>query len=381
MNFLLTLLQPLEWVVAAIMVIWHQVFSFVGLNPDGGAAWALSIVGLVITIRIILIPLFVRQIKASRAMQMIAPELKAIQAKYKGKKDQASREAMSRETMELYATHRTNPFSSCMPMLIQAPIFFALFRVLNYRLEGNGTAEPAGIGLLTPELADSAQHATIFGAQLSDKFTTGDTATKIVAAVLIIAMVATTFTTQRQLTRKNMPKSALEGPMARQQQLIMYALPFVFILTGPNFPIGVLIYWTTTNLWTMGQQYYVIKRNPTPGSEAERLYLEKKNHRELQHAIKRGETSLEQIEAEKVAAAEAARGQRQQPKRNATRAKRQTPAKPLELTSDVEPAAAPEESIIDAEVVEPEPTPQTKPTPPSAKPAPKRPQGSGKKKK
>ena len=146
-------------------------------------------------------------------------------------------------------------------------------------------------------------------------------------------MVATTFTTQRQLTRKNMPKSALEGPMARQQQLIMYALPFVFILTGPNFPIGVLIYWTTTNLWTMGQQYYVIKRNPTPGSEAERTYLAKKEAKQLEHAIRRGETTLEQIEAEKAAAIEAARGQRVQPKKGAPRAKRAPGAKPLEITN------------------------------------------------
>src|SRR6188474_1628384 len=132
------------------MVIWHQLFEAIGLDPASGASWALSIVGLVVTIRVILIPLFVKQIKASRAMQMIAPELKAIQNKYKGKKDQASREALSRETMELYATHRTNPFASCLPMLVQAPIFFALFRVLNYRLEGNGTSESQGIGLLTP---------------------------------------------------------------------------------------------------------------------------------------------------------------------------------------------------------------------------------------
>src|SRR6187402_2898237 len=113
------------------MAIWHTIFSAIGLGTASGAGWALSIVGLVVTIRVILIPLFVKQIKASRAMQMIAPELKAVQAKYKGKKDKASREAMSRETMELYSKHKTNPFSSCLPMLVQAPIFFALFRVLN----------------------------------------------------------------------------------------------------------------------------------------------------------------------------------------------------------------------------------------------------------
>jgi YidC/Oxa1 family membrane protein insertase len=351
-DFLNTILAPLEWVVAAIMVIWHSIFTFFGLDPAGGAAWSLAIVGLVVTIRVMLIPLFVRQIKASRAMQMIAPELKAVQAKYKGKKDQASREAMSRETMELYAKHRTNPFSSCMPMLIQAPIFFALFRVLNQKLK------TGGIGLLTPELAEQAESATIFGAKLSESFTTSvGAAAKIVSAVLIIAMVATTFTTQRQLTRKNMPKSALEGPMARQQQMIMYALPFVFIITGPNFPVGVLIYWTTTNLWTMGQQYYVIKRNPTPGSEAETLFLEKKAAKDQARAIKRGETTLEQIEAEKQAEIEAARGQRQQPKKGAPRAKRSGGPKQIE--------AVPTSDVVETELID-EPADEQQTTTPAA---------------
>lgn len=263
-------LQPLEWVVANIMVVWHTALTWLGLPPESGAAWALSIVGLVVTIRIILIPLFVKQIKASRAMQMIAPELKAVQAKYKGKKDQASREAMSRETMELYSKHKTNPFSSCLPMLVQAPIFFALFRVLNGELKDDAT----GIGWLTAELAQQANDATLFGASLSDTFlkADGNIHVQIVSAVLIILMVGTTFTTQRQLTRKNMPASALEGPMAQQQKILMYILPFIFVISGPNFPIGVLIYWATTNIWTMGQQFYVIRLNPTPGSDAEKEY-------------------------------------------------------------------------------------------------------------
>jgi YidC/Oxa1 family membrane protein insertase len=274
---LLIIFRPIEIVVADIMVVWHTVLTFLGLGTDSGAAWALSIVGLVVTIRVILIPLFVKQIKASRAMQLIAPELKAVQAKYKGKKDQASREAMSRETMELYSKHKTNPFASCLPMLVQAPIFFALFRVLNYEIG----PDAAGIGWLTPELSAQADSATIFGAPLSASFL-GEGATasvRIVSAVLIVAMVATTFLTQRQLTRKNMPASALEGPMAQQQKVLMYVLPFIFVISGPNFPIGVLIYWTTTNLWTMGQQFYVIRRNPTPGSDAERAYKERLAHK------------------------------------------------------------------------------------------------------
>ena len=323
MGFLDTILFPLEWVVATIMVGWHWLFTSLGMASDSGWAWSLSIVGLVITIRVILIPLFVKQIKASRAMQVIAPELKAVQAKYKGKKDQASREAMSRETMELYSKHKTNPFASCLPILVQAPIFFALFRVLNYRIAPAEQADP--IGLLTAKLAGEAYEATIFGAQLSDTFfNTDNVAVRIVSAALIIAMVATTFLTQRQLTQKNMPAAALEGPMAQQQKILMYALPFIFVITGPNFPVGVLIYWTTTNLWTMGQQFYVIRRNPTPGSQAERQLKQRQEEKAKRKGITIDGTSedVTAIEAPKTG------GQRQQPRKNAPRSKRKNTTSP-----------------------------------------------------
>ena len=304
------ILRPLEIVVADIMVVWHTMLTWLGMSSDSGATWALSIVGLVITIRVILIPLFVKQIKASRAMQMIAPELKAVQAKYKGKKDQASREAMSRETMELYSKHKTNPFSSCLPMLVQAPIFFALFRVLNGELKDDA----AGIGWLTADLAREANSATLFGANLSDTFlkADGNIHVQIVSALLIVMMVSTTFLTQRQLTRKNMPASALEGPMAQQQKVLMYILPFIFVISGPNFPIGVLIYWATTNVWTMGQQFYVIRRNPTPGSDAEKTY----KARLAAKALKKGVPLIDSTDpAHPVIEAGDVSGQREQPKK------------------------------------------------------------------
>ncbi|WP_082093322.1 membrane protein insertase YidC [Demequina sediminicola] len=315
-----TIMYPLEWCVANIMVLWHWLFTAMGLESDSGAAWSLAIVGLVVTIRILLIPLFVKQIKSQRAMQLLAPEMKQIQAKYKGKKDQASREAMQRETMALYAKHKTNPFSSCLPILVQAPIFFALFRVLNYRIEGVDEAKP--IGLLTTELAVEAHDATLFGAKLSDtlvgQWGSGNPAPIIVSIVLIIMMVATTFTTQHQITRKNMPASALEGPMAQQQKVLMYALPFIFVITGPNFPVGVLIYWTTTNLWTMGQQYYVIKRNPTPGSAAA-LQLQEKKEAKARRKGQVIEAASEDVTDESDSKKS---GQRQQPKKGAPRSQR-----------------------------------------------------------
>ena len=310
MSWFDTLLWPIKLAVAWIMVTFHSLAEPLGIDPESGLAWALSIVGLVVVIRILLIPLFVRQINASRAMQMLSPELQAIQKKYKGKTDPASREAMSRETMALYSKHGTNPFSSCLPILAQSPIFFALFRVLyNMPAVADGTYAKDSIGVLTQDLAKQATDATLFGAPISSTFMEAGatTQTRAVAVVLIILMSLTTFTTQRQLTQKNMPASALEGPMAQQQKMLLYILPLVFAVSGVNFPIGVLIYWTTTNLWSMGQQFYVIRRNPTPGSEAERQLKERRARKAAAKGIV--------LEDEKPAIEEKPRGQRQQPKR------------------------------------------------------------------
>src|SRR3954471_21692788 len=109
MDLIGTVLWPLKWVVELLLVSWHQLFEFVGMDPAAGITWVLSIVGLVLVVRAALIPIFVRQIKNQRRMLEVAPQLKKIQEKYKGKKDQFSREAMSRETMELYKKTGTNP--------------------------------------------------------------------------------------------------------------------------------------------------------------------------------------------------------------------------------------------------------------------------------
>lgn len=303
--------------VAYVLVGFEKALSFLGMSPTSGWTWALSIIGLVITIRTLLIPLFVKQIKATRAQQLIAPDLKKIQQKYKGKKDQVSREAMSRETMALYQKHKTNPFASCLPVLLQAPIFFALFRVLRNHLRPDAAGVFKPFGPITSRLAEDAYNAKIFGAPISQSFySSPDTAVKVVAVILIVAMVTTTFLTQRQITRKNMPKAALEGPQAQTMKIMMYAMPFVFVFSGPLFPIGVLIYWTTSNLWTMGQQYYVIRRNPTPGSEAEKIFKERQARKAADKAAEHGddaETAVPELLIEERPR------QRQQPQRKKKR--------------------------------------------------------------
>lgn len=310
-DFFNSLLRPIELLVAWIMYGFHSAFTAIGLDPASGAAWALSIIGLVIVMRAAMIPLFVKQINASRKMQLIQPELQKIQKKYKGKTDPESRQAMTQETMALYKSEGTNPFSSCLPILVQSPFFFGLFRVLN-GLEGISTGRNEEIGPITKSVASQAEQATLFGAQLSDTFLrANNTATYVVTVVLIILMSATTFTTQRQLMTKNMPASALDNPFAKQQKLIMYVMPIVFAVSGINFPIGVLLYWFTTNVWSMTQQFYVIRKMPAPGSAAEKAL-----HERLARRGKPIPGEAERKAAEEAAAAEAAAktGQRTQPK-------------------------------------------------------------------
>ncbi|HQV92066.1 MAG TPA: membrane protein insertase YidC, partial [Phycicoccus sp.] len=269
-DFFNSVLYPIELLVAWIMYGFHSALTTIGMSSGGGWTWALSIVGLVIVMRAAMIPLFVKQIKASRKMQLIQPELQKIQKKYKGKTDPESRQAMTQETMELYRKEQTNPFSSCLPILVQSPFFFGLFRVLN-GLQDIADGKRDTIGPITKAVASEAEQATIFGAQLSDHFLGADSLnTQIVTVILIILMSATTFTTQYQLMMKNMPASALDNPFAKQQKIMLYAMPVLFAVSGINFPIGVLIYWFTTNVWSMVQQFYVIRRMPTPGSEAEK---------------------------------------------------------------------------------------------------------------
>ncbi|MFB6889116.1 membrane protein insertase YidC [Kitasatospora sp. NPDC056327] len=249
-------LNPLYTAVSWIIVQFHSLYSHV-FDPNGGWAWGLAIASMVVVIRICLIPLFVKQIKATRAMQAIQPKMKAIQERYKN-----DRQRQSEEMMKLYKEAGTNPFSSCLPILVQAPFFTALYGVLAKVADGKP------IGVIDGTLLDSAQQAHIFGAPLSATFVgSSEISVKIVVAIMIIMMSLSQFVTQRQLMTKNVDLT-VKTPFMQQQKMLMYVFPIMFAVMGINFPVGVLVYWLTTNVWSMGQQLIVIRNNPTPGSKA-----------------------------------------------------------------------------------------------------------------
>lgn len=306
MDIIGTILWPIKWVIELILVAFHTALSALGMNPAAGLTWVLAIIGLVIVVRAALIPIFVRQIKSQRKMLEIAPELKKIQDKYRGKRDQFSREAMSRETMALYRKAGTNPMSSCLPLLLQMPIFFALFSVLNDSQKGQ-----AGVGVMTAQLAKQFADASLFGvAPLHQSFQGAmnanpqDVAVMVIAAVMVVLMTASQFFTQLQIVSKNMSEETKASPTFRQQRILLYILPLVFAFSGFAFPIGVMFYWLASNFWTMGQQFIVIRNMPTPGSQAAKAREERLARR---GKLVRGDVDVIEVEEKRETT------QRQQP--------------------------------------------------------------------
>lgn len=344
-----TILWPLMVAVAWVMVSIHRFLVFIGF-PDGpGIAWVLSIIGLTMFVRLLIMPLFVKQIRASRGMQLMQPELQALQNKYKGKNDPASKQRQQEEMMALYRKHNTNPFASCFPILIQMPVFFALFRVLA-NLEAVATdayADHDSIGPLTAALAEQVQASTVFGAPLSASFMNSSEITvKIVTVVMIILMSVTQWYTMAQLSMKNMPDSVKnsDNPAMRSQRMMMTIMPIFFAFTGVQFQIGVLVYWVTTNLWTMGQQFFTIRKMPAPGSEAEK----KMRARENQRRARKGLPSLEEEERAKAEAeGTVTSGQRVQPVRKDRQKKRPQNAPVADVNK-----SAPEDSETDTNTAE-----------------------------
>jgi YidC/Oxa1 family membrane protein insertase len=264
----------LDWLYTAISTVmkwWHAVWSTF-LDPAGGITWALSIIFLVVTVRLILFPLFVKQVKSQRAMQELQPEIAKLRKQYG-----SDRQGMSQAMMALQKERGVNPLAGCLPILPQIPIFLSLFHVLRRLAPG-----VPGLYGWSDELTDQAAKASLFGAPISASFNMvgpkqdailalpGVTYLniRIVAMVLIVIMCVTTFFTQKQIMKRSGP---VEGQAATVQRLMLYGMPLSLFVSGFFFPIGVLLYWFTNNLWTLGQQFFILRKMPPPGSDAAKV--------------------------------------------------------------------------------------------------------------
>ncbi len=262
----MSILNPLADLVAWVIMRIHAVMGAL-FGPASGAAWGLSIVILVVLIRVCLIPLFVKQVHAQRKMAQHAPQLAELRKKYKNDKQR-----LNEETMKFYKENGVNPLAGCLPMIPQMIIFFALFYVLRAIAEWKPGQVPK-YGLTVPVL-ESAQKATIFGVHLYDKLlfphTTGMGLTaSIVAAITVALSATTTFMTVRQSSKRGLMQTNVDpdNPMAATQKYMMYIVPF-FSLTGLYWQYGLVLYWVTTNLWTLGQQYFMFRNWTTEPTQA-----------------------------------------------------------------------------------------------------------------
>jgi YidC/Oxa1 family membrane protein insertase len=260
----------LDWIYYAISWIllkWHALWEAIGLGGrflGTNWSWVLAIVFLVVTIRIILFPIFVKQIKSQRAMQALQPKVKELQAKHKG-----DRETLQKEMMELYKTEKANPLMGCLPMVLQIPVFLGLFHTLRRLNPDNQQTTLYG---WTADQFHDATHATLFTAPIASKFGStpselaalgaNSTTVKIIAGVLVLIMMATTYLTSRQMILKT---GWAEDPQQKMiQRLMLYGIPLSLLISGSIFPIGVIIYWVTNNLFTLGQQQWVLRKYPPP---------------------------------------------------------------------------------------------------------------------
>jgi YidC/Oxa1 family membrane protein insertase len=241
-------------------------------------------------VRASLIPVFVKQIVSQRNMLVVQPELQKLQKKYKGRNDPDSRKEFAEAQMALYKKHNTNPVASCIPLLIQMPIFTGLYFVLN-----DAQQNKAGVGLLGQDLAQSFSTASFFGAPLKDTFlTASNLEVQILAAVMIVLMTASQFITQKQILAKNQNPAVQTSQYMQTQKIMLYIFPIMFLITGISFPLALVFYWLTSNFWTMGQQFIVIRNMPTPGSQAYKSW----EARQAKKAARKGKVSDAILSAE-----------------------------------------------------------------------------------
>jgi YidC/Oxa1 family membrane protein insertase len=268
------MLRPIEVLIANIIVFFHSFLTNLGWNDDWFVgAWPMAVIFLTLFVRVCLLPLFIKQMHQMRATSAIQPHVAKIQNKYKDKKDHASKDAMNKELMALYAEHNTNPLSSCLPILIQMPIFLALFSTLRALGEiAEGTKE--AIGPLNQQIAQLMNKSEFFGPVMSETFNSAAQGSnvKIVIGIIVAVMCGTMVIQQIMLMKFNTPVESFGTQQHNMQKTMIVVFPIMYIFSSVVLPVGVLIYWVTSNIWGLVQSGFQLVYMPTPGSVA---YTEK----------------------------------------------------------------------------------------------------------
>lgn len=316
-----TILRPLEIALTYVIKFFHDILTAIGVIGGQGVAWVISVMLLVVLVRLLILPLFIKQMVSMRNMQAMQPQLQKIQRKYKGKNDQASREAMSRETMKLYQENHANPAGSCLPALLQSPVFMAMFYTLSaVTYIANGQRGP--LGAFNKEVSTEFANAKVFNITLASMFNSEDTGGKITIGIFVALMCLTMFYSQWHNVRRNMPRTSMQGNSYRTQMAMSFIFPIMYIFSGITFPFAVLVYWLTNNMWTLGQTFWQVYNMPTPDSPAAEAKEKRDYKREQARRKRAGEISIEEEELQKAKAQEERLAKEGHQRKQPTRKKR-----------------------------------------------------------
>jgi YidC/Oxa1 family membrane protein insertase len=269
-----SILNPLFEAVAWVMMQIHAALSH-AFGASSGVTWLLSIVILVVLMRLVMVPLFIKQRNSMWKMQSHMPQLQELRKKYKNDKTK-----LNEETMKFYKENGINPLGGCLPLIAQLPVFWSLFNVLKAIAQwtppaAGHTAPKPQYGMTIP-FVESAHQARIFGISLYDQFlhpALGESLTsRLLIVVFVLVSAATTFLTMRQSQKRGMMNTTAPDPdqpgaaaAASMSKNMMYIAPF-FALTGLYWQFGLVLYWVTTNVWTLGQQHFLFRKLPVVGS-------------------------------------------------------------------------------------------------------------------
>ena len=246
-GFLYKILTPVEWLQTWIMKIVHDFFVMLGMSPIG-VSWVLAIIILVLVVQACIFPLFCKQMKSMRKMQALAPKMKRIQNKYKGKTDQASKEAMSRETMKLYQDNDANPAGSCLPMLIQGPVFMSMFYTLS-AIPYIANGKRGALGAFDVATAKQFTQTDVFGiVSVTDNFSRAATSGKVVIGTFVFLMCFCLWFMQYFNMKRNMPAASMNKQAETMQKAMLWLFPVMYIFSGATMPFAVLVYWLTNNV-------------------------------------------------------------------------------------------------------------------------------------
>ncbi|PST47742.1 membrane protein insertase YidC [Bifidobacterium callitrichos] len=322
-GWLYKLLTPIEWLMTQIMNIFHEFFSL--FMPRVGVSWVLSIIFLVLVVHACIFPIYYKQMKSMRKMQALQPKMMRIQNKYKGKTDQASKEAMSREMMKLYQDNDANPAGSCLPLLVQGPVFMCMFYTLS-AIPFIARGKRAALGAFDVATAKEFAQSKVFGlVSVTDVFGTADITGKVFIGIFVVLMIACMVFMQWINMKKNMNPATMTGQAATMQKTMLWIFPLMYVFSGATMPFAVLVYWLTNNVCNLLRTFWQMYAFPTPGSPAADAKEIRDHKKENERRAKSGQMSLEEEELQKAkedADRRESQGyQRQQPQRKRNKKK------------------------------------------------------------